>query len=183
MSVPREDERDVMRRTAILEAARGCFLQFGYSKTSLDDIAKRANISRTLIYRKFKNKEDIFSALFDFMFEERYPRAEQVLAGAGSKRDKLFRVYELLLLEPWEELAGAPMAAEFFEACSRLFPEVEEKHERFRLKYTQAILETQEIAELFMLATDGLTLDLPAPRVLRRRLQLLVERFVSSGAA
>ncbi|PTL77226.1 TetR/AcrR family transcriptional regulator [Vitiosangium sp. GDMCC 1.1324] len=172
------DERDAMRRAEILEAARECFLQFGYAKTSLDDIARRANISRPLIYRKFKNKEDIFAALFDFMLEGRYPKAEQALAGPGSKRDKLFRVYELLLLEPWDEMVGAPMAAEFYEACSRLLPEVEAKHERLLLKLTQAILETKELSEVFMLAVDGLQGDLPATRVLRRRLQLLVERFV-----
>ncbi|MDY7227221.1 TetR/AcrR family transcriptional regulator [Hyalangium rubrum] len=167
-----------MRRVAILEAARDCFLQFGYAKTSLDDIAKRANISRPLIYRKFKNKEDIFSALFEFIFEGRYPKVEQVLATPGGKRDKLMQVYELLLLEPWDQLVGAPMASEFYEACARLLPEVEAKHERLRLKYTQAILETKELSELFMLAVDGLQSDVPATRVLRRRVQLLIERFV-----
>ncbi|SEU22882.1 TetR/AcrR family transcriptional regulator [Stigmatella erecta] len=172
------EARDALRRKAILEAARGCFLQFGYAKTSLDDIAQRANISRTLIYRKFKNKDDIFSALLDFMFEERYPKADAVLAGPGGKRDKLLQVYELLVVEPWGELAGTPMVAEFYEACSRLFPEVDSKHERLRLKYTQAVLEPKEIAELFMLAVDGLLADLPPVRTLRRRLQLLAERFV-----
>ena len=45
------------RRTAILAAALKCFLQFGYAKTSMDDVAKEANLSRPLIYLKFKNKE------------------------------------------------------------------------------------------------------------------------------
>jgi AcrR family transcriptional regulator len=174
----KSDERDAMRRAAILEAALECFLQFGYSKTSLDDIAKRANISRPLIYRKFKNKEDIFTAVFEFTFEGRYPRAEQALAVPGRPRDKLLQVYEILLLEPWDEMMGAPMAAEFYEVCSRLFPQVETKHERLVLKYTQAILETKELSEVFMLAVDGLQADLPTTRVLRRRLQILIERFV-----
>ncbi|WP_257460587.1 TetR/AcrR family transcriptional regulator [Archangium lipolyticum] len=164
---------------AILEAAQECFLQFGFAKTSLDDIARRAGISRPLIYRKFKNKEDIFAALFEHMFEGRYPRAEQVLLGPGSKQDKLMKVCEILLLEPWDQLVGAPMAAEFYEACERLLPEVEARHQRLWLKYTQAVLESKELSELFMLAVDGLQSDLPATRVLRRRLQLLIERFVS----
>ncbi|WP_225409078.1 TetR/AcrR family transcriptional regulator [Stigmatella hybrida] len=172
------EARDALRRKAILEAARGCFLQFGYAKTSLDDIAQRANISRTLIYRKFKNKDDIFSALLESMVEERYPKAEQVLAGPGSKRDKLIQVYELLTVEPWGELAGAPLVAEFYEACSQLLPEVTSKHERLQLKYTQALLESKEIAELFRLAVEGLLTDLPPVRTLRRRIQLLAERFL-----
>ncbi|WNG41047.1 TetR/AcrR family transcriptional regulator [Archangium violaceum] len=178
MSDEKSQERDAQRRAAILQAARECFLQFGYTKTSLDDIAKRANISRPLIYRKFKNKDDIFTAVIEELFETRYPRAEQVLDSPGTQRDKLLRVYEILLLEPWDELMGAPMAADFYEVCSRLFPQVEAKHVRQQLKLTQAILENKELAEVFMLAVDGLQGDLPATRVLRRRLQLLIERFV-----
>lgn len=178
MSDEKSQERDAQRRAEILQAARECFLQFGYAKTSLDDIARRANISRPLIYRKFKNKDDIFTAVIEELFEARYPRAEQVLTSRGTRRDKLLHVYEILLLEPWDELMGAPMAADFYEVCSRLFPQVEAKHVRRQLELTQAILESKELSEVFMLAVDGLQGDLPATRVLRRRLQLLVERFV-----
>ncbi|WP_394839850.1 TetR/AcrR family transcriptional regulator [Pendulispora rubella] len=171
------EERDAARRAAILKAARECFLQFGYAKTSLDDIAKRANISRPLIYRKFKNKEDIFSAVLEHEFMSRYPEAEKVLAGSGSAREKLFRLYEILLLEPWSEMRKAPMALEFYETCERLFPEVEAKQARLLLKATQGILESKELSQVFMLAVEGLYSDVPTTSVLRRRLQLLVERF------
>jgi AcrR family transcriptional regulator len=178
MARTRDDARDAQRREAILEAAKACFVQFGYAKTSLDDIATRAGISRPLIYRKFKNKEDILSALLEFMFEGRYPRAEQALESPGSPREKLLQVYEVLLLEPWDELMGAPMPSEIFEACARLYPEVEAEHERRLRKYTQAVLESRELSEVFMLAVDGLQLDFPSTRVLRKRLQVLAERFV-----
>jgi len=36
----------------------------GFSKTAFEYIAKRANLSRTLLYRIFKGKEEIFQALF-----------------------------------------------------------------------------------------------------------------------
>ena len=49
-----EDETAV-RRARILAAARWCFLNFGFAKTSLEDIAKRSNLSRTLLYRVFKD--------------------------------------------------------------------------------------------------------------------------------
>ncbi len=172
------EDRDVQRRREILEAARACFLQFGYAKTSLDDIAKRAGISRPLIYRKFKNKEDVFSAVYEDLMEGLYPGVEAVLAGRGSPREKLLGVYEHLLLQPWEAVMSGPMASEFFEACARIVPEVEAKHARLRLKYTQAVLGAKELSEVFILAVEGLGADLPSVRVLRRRLQILVERFV-----
>ncbi|WP_394824612.1 TetR/AcrR family transcriptional regulator [Pendulispora albinea] len=173
------EERDAKRRRAILEAARHCFLHFGYAKTSLDDIAKRANISRPLIYRKFKNKDDIYVAVFEFTMAGRYPAVERVLAGRGSKRDKLYRIYEILLLEPWSETSGAPMADEYYDVCERLFPEVDAKYQRFLLKHTQAILGSKEHSQVFMLAVEGLHSDSPTLPVLRRRLHLLVERFVA----
>ncbi len=50
------EEEAAERRNRILHSARWCFLNFGFAKTSLEDIAKRANISRTQLYRIFKDK-------------------------------------------------------------------------------------------------------------------------------
>jgi len=172
------EEQAVERRKAILSAARWCFLNFGFAKTSLDDIAKRANISRPLIYRTFKNKEDIFAGVLEDWFEARFPLAEEVAVGRGTKAEKLTRVCEILLLEPWSEMVSGPMGAEFYDVCERLVPQVEAKHQRRVLKVVQAILGAKDLAEVFLLAVDGLGGDLPATPALRRRLQLFIERFV-----
>ena len=172
-------DRDAARRRVILDAARDCILKFGYAKSSLEDIAKQAAISRPLIYRKFKSKEEIFGAVLEDLFETQYRAAEQALAKPVSKREKLMSLYEALLLEPWKELiVDAPMGAEFYETCSRVTPDINERRKKIQLKYTQAVLGTKEVAEVFMLAVDGFTQDLPAPKVLRRRLEVLIDRFV-----
>lgn len=171
-------EHDATRRRVLLDAARACFLQYGYTKTSLDDIAKRANISRPLIYRKYKNKEALFGAAYDDTFDARYPQAEQVLAGRGSKRDKLLRIYELIVVETWAMMMSSPMASEFYEACMRVLPEIHAKHERRLFNLTKELLGTKDVTEVFMLAIDGQMTDLPSVSVLRKRVQLLVERFV-----
>ena len=36
----------------------------GLAKAAFEDIAKRAKLSRTLLYRIFKNKEEIYQAVF-----------------------------------------------------------------------------------------------------------------------
>jgi hypothetical protein len=88
-------------------------------------------------------------------------------------------VYEALLLDPWRELiVDAPMGTEFYEACRRVTPDIDEKRRKIQLKYTQVVLGTKEVSEVFMLAVDGLTHDLPATKVLRRRLEVLIDRFV-----
>ncbi|SRR5579883_1017323 len=173
----KSNERDALRRRAILEAAYACFLQFGYARTSLDDIAKRAHISRPLIYTRFKSKEDILAAVFEHIFEQRYPAVEQALAAPGRKREKLLNIYEILLLEPWEEGIGSPMGVELYEVCLQLLPLQEKAYTQRCLQYTQAILGEQELSEVFMLAIDGLQSDIPTTDVLRRRLQILIEHF------
>ena len=88
-------------------------------------------------------------------------------------------LYEALLLEPWKELiVDAPMGAEFYGACKRVTPDTYERRRKIQLKYTQAVLGSKEVSEVFMLAVDGLTNDLPATKVLRMRLEVLIDRFV-----
>lgn len=49
----------------ILNAAKDLFLTFGYEKTSMDKISKRAGISKSNLYNYFKSKDEIFYALTD----------------------------------------------------------------------------------------------------------------------
>jgi AcrR family transcriptional regulator len=51
------------RRAAIVEAARGVFLRYGYRKTSMDDIARAAGLSRQGLYLHFATKELLFEAV------------------------------------------------------------------------------------------------------------------------
>jgi TetR/AcrR family transcriptional regulator, transcriptional repressor of aconitase len=173
------EARDAERRRAILDAALACFSRFGYAKTSLDDIARRANLSRPLLYRKYRNKEAIFSAVYDDVFEARYPIAERILAGRGSRRDKLLRIYEVLCVETWALVMDAPMAQEFHDACMQVIPEIHAKHERKLLELTRGVLGSRDAAFVLMLAVDGLFVDLPSVAVLRKRLRVLIDRFAA----
>src|SRR5271170_5728594 len=48
------------RRAAILDAATGVFLRYGFKKTSMDDLARAAGISRQGLYLHFATKEALF---------------------------------------------------------------------------------------------------------------------------
>ncbi|WP_431508889.1 TetR/AcrR family transcriptional regulator [Variovorax sp. DAIF25] len=48
------------RRVAIMEAAIGVFLRYGYRKTSMDDLARAAGISRQGLYLHFSAKDELF---------------------------------------------------------------------------------------------------------------------------
>ena len=51
---------DRSRKSAILVAARSVFVRYGYRKTSMDDVAKAAEVSRQGLYVHFASKEDLF---------------------------------------------------------------------------------------------------------------------------
>jgi AcrR family transcriptional regulator len=57
----REEEGDAnaAARERIATSARNCFERYGVKKTTIDDIASDAGISRGSVYRYFANKEDV----------------------------------------------------------------------------------------------------------------------------
>src|SRR5690242_1263359 len=62
-SARRWQRRQDARSAEILEAALACFAQKGFAATRMDDIARRAHISKGTIYLYFENKEAVFKAL------------------------------------------------------------------------------------------------------------------------
>ena len=51
-------------RSNLLNAALNVFYERGVAQASLDEIAKAAGVTRGALYWHFKNKEDLFEALF-----------------------------------------------------------------------------------------------------------------------
>src|SRR3954463_1066019 len=50
---------------AILDAAVVEFEQHGFRRVALDDVARRAGVSRTTIYRRFSNKDELVAAVIE----------------------------------------------------------------------------------------------------------------------
>ncbi|MGL5922817.1 TetR/AcrR family transcriptional regulator [Chroococcidiopsis sp.] len=68
---PTENER-IRRATTeqILKTAMTLFCEKGYYSTSIDDVAKQAQISKGLLYHYFKGKEDLLAALVDLRIDD-----------------------------------------------------------------------------------------------------------------
>jgi len=63
MPEPRFRRRKENRPQEITEAALAAFAEKGYAATRVDDVAKRAGVSKGLLYLYFKTKEDLFKAV------------------------------------------------------------------------------------------------------------------------
>jgi AcrR family transcriptional regulator len=54
----------------IIKTALKHFAVNGYKKTSLENIAKELNITKPALYYHFKNKNDLYNAIFIHYFSE-----------------------------------------------------------------------------------------------------------------
>jgi AcrR family transcriptional regulator len=69
------------RRSAILDAALTAFSQKGYHATSLDDIAREAEVSKALIYEHFASKQELHADLIARNARELTQRVAGALSG------------------------------------------------------------------------------------------------------
>lgn len=60
---------DSDRKVAVLESALATFSRFGYRKTSMDDVALAAHISRPGLYFLFSSKQALFRAAVEHALE------------------------------------------------------------------------------------------------------------------
>lgn len=76
------------RRSQILRAARAVFIEKGYIAARVEDVAKRASISKGAVYFYFSSKRDLFMALVQEEHENTYSfldKAEQDTRPAAIK--------------------------------------------------------------------------------------------------
>jgi len=71
------------RRGKLLEAALAVFLRFGFRKTSMDEVARAAHMSRQGLYLHFKTKEELFQATVAYLLRDAQEAAERSLGDAS----------------------------------------------------------------------------------------------------
>ena len=97
----RADTR-LKNRMAILDAAVSLFLENGYDKVSLDDIAKKAEVSSATLYKHFPSKAKLFGGIMSRLWENE-PEMEASFPGGGNPASGLLEIgldYATLLNQP-----------------------------------------------------------------------------------
>lgn len=69
----KQEEKSILSREKILNAAGEVFAQKGYDTATMQDITEKSGLSKGAIYHHFKSKEEIMQALGDKMFFENNP--------------------------------------------------------------------------------------------------------------
>ncbi|WP_050182739.1 TetR/AcrR family transcriptional regulator [Domibacillus robiginosus] len=94
------------RKKDIVEAATKSFTFFGYKATTMDQIAKLANVGKGTIYTFFKNKDELFEDICITLIQEMKRAAEAVIDPAQSFHENVHRaLFEMLAFRTKHQLA------------------------------------------------------------------------------
>ena len=61
----RKLEQSIATRAALIKTARKLFARHGYADSDIETVARRTRVTRGALYHHFKDKQDLFSAVFD----------------------------------------------------------------------------------------------------------------------
>jgi TetR/AcrR family transcriptional regulator, regulator of autoinduction and epiphytic fitness len=128
----------VDRRQQVLQAAAKSFSLFGYKATTMDQVAKIANVGKGTIYTFFTNKEQLFDEILRDMMVEMKMIADREIRRDRPFFDNLHRVLDALLefrseqelfikLSQESREFGTPQAGEGLEKIENLVLEYLER--------------------------------------------------------
>ncbi|MDN6320506.1 MAG: TetR/AcrR family transcriptional regulator [Marinobacter sp.] len=154
----RREREKLARYDAILDAAERAFSEKGYERTSMDDIARTASLSRALLYVYFKDKAAIQRGIMlraGQSLSKRFRAARQT-AGTGLEQIRVMgeSYYRFYLEEP-----------DYFSALTKASTAMAEADE------AQAMDMLCSKSELMGLMTDAIKLGLEDGTMSRQRIQ------------
>lgn len=84
--------RSAGKSAAILDAAGDLFLEQGFERTSMDEVARSAGVSKQTVYAHFLNKEQLFRAVIASKVAEYFPADMPGPATGGTAAEMLASV-------------------------------------------------------------------------------------------
>lgn len=127
----------VDRRKLIVEAAAKSFALFGYKATTMDQVAKIANVGKGTIYTFFSNKEELFQEIMNKLIQEMKRVAEEVVDPNRKFFDNLHRVLDRLLDFNEEHELAIKLAQEVKEIGTQMAQEGIRQIEKAIVGYIQ----------------------------------------------
>ncbi len=148
-SIPARADRAARTRQRILDAAGQCFATSGFAKTTVEEIALRAGVSKALVYHRFRSKEEILEAVLERTLDEWQAASRWRIAEGDSVVDALGRMHRAALA--WvraKPVVGALFSLEPMVLHSVGEESVRRRMEEFRAELVAAIEGGIESGEL-----------------------------------
>ncbi|CDG81115.1 TetR/AcrR family transcriptional regulator [Janthinobacterium agaricidamnosum] len=104
---PRWERRKDARPQELLAAALDLFVERGFASTRLEDVAKRAGVSKGTLYLYFENKEELFKAVVRANIVHVIGEAENSFAASDSNSADLLAC---ILMQWWQQVGATKLA-------------------------------------------------------------------------
>lgn len=152
------------RADAIAAAAVPVFSRYGFTRTSMADIAAGAGVSRATLYLHFKDKEAVFRYGCEALHAQALAAADTGFAGEGTIEARLGRGLSAFLVTLMTPVMHSPHGQELFDVSKSVAGEIFVTHRALMLdKVTRviaaegiAVAEAVEIAAVVLAAAEGI---------------------------
>ena len=187
--------RDV-KKEAVFDAAYDVFSKYGFRRTSMNDIAQAAGMSRPALYLLFDNKENLFRELAADRQNQAIDDACSELSGKGSVKDRFIAAilaYERVYYEP---VSQSPHGAEIIDVnlsiasdimvkgsdrlVGHLADAIREAMTSGELDAHGTSLKPKAFVELLMASIGGLKKSVTSNKEFRRQIKNVAGIFLAS---
>jgi AcrR family transcriptional regulator len=109
-----------LKRARVLEGAMRVFLNYGFSRTTMDDIARAADMSRPALYLLFRNKTDIFRAIASSMLAQSTETTRAELEGDRPFAERMMAAIDKSFIAMMRLVSGSAHGAELLDIKNSL---------------------------------------------------------------
>jgi len=184
LAAEKEVSKKTKRINEILDAALGLALARGLNSTTMEAIAKQANISKATLYAYFANKQQIFTAITARFFDtlkilvetglnKDLPLSDRIALALSSKYKVAFRLF-----------AGSAHKDEIYSQKSNFAgKEVEEFEIWLQQKISQTLLESghkqpQKYAQIILACAKGISQSATSASQIGPAIRLVVKKLL-----
>jgi AcrR family transcriptional regulator len=184
------------KKEAILKAALAQFANYGFRRTSMEDIARETGMSRAFLYNYFRNKDEIFRSLAERVQEEALEAARRTLDAGGPLAERVSGALRARTQSLVNTISRSAHGEELLDEHGRLGPDFGVPYdEAFEgllaeaLRSAQAAgeidlgraeIDADEAAELLRLGSHGFKHMAREPKAFRRRIDAFTRVFFTA---
>ncbi len=167
MTVADSSRRGGATREIIFQAALAEFGSFGYRRSSMDSVSRRAGISRATLYLHWNGKQQLFRALVEQLHEQHLASMRAVLDDPPPALDARLTAILRARFERFVELTSASSnAAELYDVHDRICGDIARTADDRAVSLVVQFLHEARDEHLIDLSASGLTIDQAATALL-----------------
>lgn len=125
-------------RDKLLEAGTSLFMKYGVRKTSVEEICRKADLSKMTFYKYFRNKNELVAAIRERLLDKGFHQFDQI-----NKRELPF-AEKVELMSRWRMEFLSPFNRDFLEEVIR----IESLNDLYRDKFLKNMREAQNKGEI-----------------------------------